>query len=129
MNLKIGIMKSALLTIIASLFAINIIAQEQGYDVVLEGSNADDLHDYRPGRQAIAELGIISPLCEAGLTKDEIRQLSQKASLPTATKSGCRKILPYLCYSRGTSYLQSCLFQHISSSLSLYHHCYPPDLC
>ena len=46
----------------------------------------DDLGDYRPGLQAIAELGVRSPLREAGLTKAEIRELSRELGLPTADK-------------------------------------------
>ena len=53
---------------------------------VSEGSNLDDLGDYRPGLKALAELGIRSPLREAGLTKTEIRALSQEAELPTWSK-------------------------------------------
>ncbi|MGA2507175.1 MAG: ATP-dependent sacrificial sulfur transferase LarE [Chitinispirillaceae bacterium] len=62
------------------------IAREKGYGIVFDGSNADDASDYRPGRKALAELGIISPLCEAGLTKLEIRFLSAQRGLPTADK-------------------------------------------
>jgi uncharacterized protein len=62
------------------------IANEQNISHVIEGSNADDVHDYRPGMQAIAELGILSPLREAGLTKQEIRQLSHEMGLPTWNK-------------------------------------------
>ena len=43
-----------------------------------EGSNADDVKDYRPGTQALKELGVVSPLREAGITKDAIRKLSKK---------------------------------------------------
>ena len=50
---------------------------------VADGTNADDLDDYRPGRKASAEAGIRSPLLEAGLTKEEIRQLSRTKGLPT----------------------------------------------
>ena len=53
---------------------------------VLEGSNMDDDGDYRPGRRAIRELGIRSPLHDAGLTKAEIRALSKRMGLPTADK-------------------------------------------
>jgi uncharacterized protein len=56
------------------------------YAAVFDGSNADDLNDYRPGRKALEELFIRSPLCEARLTKDEIRALSKDAGLPTAQK-------------------------------------------
>lgn len=61
-------------------------AEERKIPHVAEGSNADDVHDYRPGMQAIAELGILSPLREAGLSKNEIRQLSQELGLPTWDK-------------------------------------------
>jgi uncharacterized protein len=53
---------------------------------VAEGSNVDDLADYRPGRKALEELGIRSPLLEAGLTKAEIRELSRELNLPTWEK-------------------------------------------
>ena len=62
------------------------IAREQGYERVLDGSNIDDTKDYRPGRRALSELGIHSPLCEAMMTKEEIRLLSKQADLPTASK-------------------------------------------
>jgi len=62
------------------------IASEEGYSVVFDGSNADDLNDYRPGRKALAELGIVSPLCEAGLTKEEIRKYSAAMGLKIASK-------------------------------------------
>jgi len=62
------------------------VAQANGLAAVLEGSNVDDDGDYRPGRRAIRELGVASPLHEAGLTKAEIRALSRKMGLPTAGK-------------------------------------------
>lgn len=61
-------------------------AKAQKLDWVCEGSNVDDLGDYRPGLQAVAELGIRSPLREAGLTKQEIRWLSRDMGLPTWDK-------------------------------------------
>lgn len=61
-------------------------ARENGIAEVAEGSNLDDLGDYRPGLQAVEELGIKSPLREAGLTKQEIRELSRGLSLPTWEK-------------------------------------------
>ena len=61
-------------------------ARENGLAAVLEGSNIDDDGDYRPGRRAIRELGIVSPLHEAGLTKAEIRALSREMGLPTSDK-------------------------------------------
>ena len=62
------------------------IAQAEGLPAVVEGSNMDDLGDYRPGLQAVRELGIRSPLREVGLTKDEIRALSRRMGLPTWNK-------------------------------------------
>ncbi len=62
------------------------IAEENGLQFVCEGSNIDDNGDYRPGLQAVAELGIQSPLRKAGLTKEEIRTLSKRLSLPTWDK-------------------------------------------
>lgn len=61
-------------------------ARELGFQSLLDGSNLDDLDDYRPGRKALAELNIVSPLLEAGLTKAEIRELSRQAGLATADK-------------------------------------------
>jgi pyridinium-3,5-biscarboxylic acid mononucleotide sulfurtransferase len=62
------------------------IARKGGYEAVFDGSNADDTKDYRPGRRALAELGIISPLCEAKLNKADVRRLSAKRGLSTAGK-------------------------------------------
>lgn len=59
------------------------IARERGIAAVADGSNADDRGDYRPGRQAAREFGVVSPLDEAGLTKDEIRALARAAGLAT----------------------------------------------
>jgi uncharacterized protein len=61
-------------------------AAERGISVVLDGSNMDDLGDYRPGLKALEELKILSPLREARLTKDEIRELSRRFNLPTWDK-------------------------------------------
>ena len=61
-------------------------ARELGIQYVADGSNADDVSDYRPGERAVKELGIISPLREAGLTKSEIRELSKEMGLPTWEK-------------------------------------------
>ncbi|OGD22848.1 MAG: TIGR00268 family protein [Candidatus Aminicenantes bacterium RBG_16_63_16] len=61
-------------------------ADERGLPYVLDGSNADDRSDYRPGSQAGRELGIRSPLQEAGLTKADIRALSREFGLPTWNK-------------------------------------------
>ncbi|MBQ1680797.1 MAG: ATP-dependent sacrificial sulfur transferase LarE [Agathobacter sp.] len=62
------------------------LAGEQNIQVILEGSNADDENDYRPGMRAIAELGIQSPLRSLRFTKRQIRILSQYLGLPTWSK-------------------------------------------
>lgn len=58
-------------------------ARDRGFAAVVDGSNADDRGDYRPGRQAAREFGVLSPLDEVGLTKDEIRELARRAGLST----------------------------------------------
>ena len=63
------------------------IADERGLREVLDGSNADDQNDYRPGMKAKEEVGVRSPLAEAGLGKKEIRKVSEQLKLPTAKKS------------------------------------------
>lgn len=72
--------KSALFKKIISL------AKENGIEYVCEGSNVDDMGDYRPGMKAVAELGIKSPLRECGFSKEEIRALSKEMNLPTWDK-------------------------------------------
>lgn len=62
------------------------IAKESGYDYIVDGSNMDDLGDYRPGLAAKKEQGVRSPLQEAGLTKDDIRELSKRLGLKTWNK-------------------------------------------
>lgn len=59
------------------------LARERGFEVICDGTNADDIGDFRPGREAARELGVRSPLLECGMTKSEIRELSRRAGLPT----------------------------------------------
>ena len=58
------------------------LADELGYDYVVDGLNADDLQDYRPGIAAAKERGVRSPLAEVGITKLEVRELSKQLGLP-----------------------------------------------
>ena len=74
------ICKKALFTRIIAL------AGEAGCAHVADGSNADDAQLYRPGAQALAEIGVASPLADAGLTKQDIRALSHEMGLPTWNK-------------------------------------------
>lgn len=57
------------------------LARREGYPVLVDGTNADDAADHRPGRRAAKQLGVRSPLLEAGLTKAEIRQLARELGL------------------------------------------------
>lgn len=59
------------------------LARTRGFDVVVDGENADDHQDYRPGRRAARKWGVKSPLNDAGLNKADIRRLSKKMGLPT----------------------------------------------
>jgi pyridinium-3,5-biscarboxylic acid mononucleotide sulfurtransferase len=59
------------------------IAHQRGLETLVDGSNADDAHDHRPGAQAARERGVRSPLMEAGLTKQEIRDFSRARGIPT----------------------------------------------
>lgn len=62
------------------------IADKHGLPAIADGSNADDLNDFRPGRKAACELSVLSPLLDVGMTKDDIRWFSRKMGLPTASK-------------------------------------------
>jgi len=65
---------------------LNALKAELGFGAVVSGANADDLGDFRPGMQAGLEMGVRSPLLEANLTKEEIRQASKDLDLPTWDK-------------------------------------------
>jgi uncharacterized protein len=62
------------------------LAQERGYGCVVDGANKDDEGDYRPGRKAAKELGVVSPLSVAGVGKTEVRQLAKHLGLPSWDK-------------------------------------------
>jgi pyridinium-3,5-biscarboxylic acid mononucleotide sulfurtransferase len=62
---------------------LNLLARERGFEFICDGTNADDIGDYRPGRQAAREMGVRSPLLDCGMTKADIRELSRRAGLPT----------------------------------------------
>ena len=65
---------------------IRYISDKEGFDAVFDGSNAEDMKDYRPGLKAKNEKGVISPLAEAGFTKEDIRKYSAEYQLPTTNK-------------------------------------------
>lgn len=62
------------------------LAHARGIEHIVDGSTVDDLDDYRPGRQAAKQHAVRSPLIEVGLNKDEVRELSRRAALPTWDK-------------------------------------------
>lgn len=74
------------------------LARENGFSWLTDGSNIDDLQDYRPGRRALQELGVRSPLQEAGLTKAEIRELSRRLGLQTWHKPALACLLTRFPY-------------------------------
>ena len=74
------------------------LAKEQGIHTVVEGSNMDDLGDYRPGLDAIKELAVKSPLREAGFTKEEIRSCSKEIGLPTWDKPSFARLASRVPY-------------------------------
>lgn len=65
---------------------IRYITEQEGFDVVYDGSNAEDMKDYRPGMKAKKEKGVVSPLAESGFTKTDIRKYSADYLLPTTNK-------------------------------------------
>lgn len=74
-------------------------AKAHGYNWVVEGTNADDTGDYRPGMKAVAELpSVKSPLLEAGIGKDEIRAVSRRWGLPTWDKPSAACLVSRLAY-------------------------------
>lgn len=62
------------------------LAERRGYAALLSGANADDLGDWRPGLRAAEEHGVVHPLLEAGVGKDEVRRLARELGVPTADK-------------------------------------------
>ncbi len=73
-------------------------AKENNYQFIVDGTNADDTKDYRPGLAALNELGIRSPLLESGLTKKEIRELSKDANLQIWDKPAMACLLTRIPY-------------------------------
>lgn len=74
------------------------VAQQRGFEHVVFGTNHDDLDDFRPGNRALKAFGIRSPLAEAELTKEDIRQLSRQAGLPTADQPASPCLASRLVY-------------------------------
>ena len=85
-------------------------AKREGYAWVLDGSNTDDLKDYRPGMRAVSELeGVRSPLLEAGFGKEEIREASKEWNLPSWNKPAAACLSSRIAY--GTPITEANLLQ------------------
>jgi uncharacterized protein len=106
-------------------------AEKAGYKWVLEGSNADDAGDYRPGMRAIEELkGVRSPLLEVGLTKQEIRDISQEWGLPTYNKPSAACLSSRIAYGlpvtaerlRQVDVAEDLLRKYFSGQIRVRHH-------
>ena len=76
------------------------IARARGIAHIAHGANTNDLDDYRPGRKAAEEMGLIAPLVDAGLSKDEIRRLSKEMGLPTWDKPAMACLASRIPYGR-----------------------------
>ncbi len=106
-------------------------ADEQKIAWVLEGSNADDASDYRPGMKAVDELsGVRSPLLEAGITKEEIRQLSKEWGVPTWNKLSAACLSSRVAYGlpitadrlKQIELAEVCIKQFCTSQVRVRHH-------
>lgn len=85
---------------------IQALAKELQAPVILEGTNEDDLHQYRPGIRALKELGIVSPLADAGLTKQEVRSLAARYEISAADRPAAPCLATRFPYGARLSYDQ-----------------------
>ena len=106
-------------------------ADEQNIAWVLEGSNADDASDYRPGMKAVDEMrGVCSPLLEAGITKEEIRQLSKEWGVPTWNKLSAACLSSRVAYGlpitadrlKQIELAEACIKQFCTGQVRVRHH-------
>lgn len=74
------------------------VAHCRGYDYVVDGTNFDDIQDYRPGLKALEELNVLSPLKECKITKEEVRFFSKQTDLPTWNKPAYACLLTRIPY-------------------------------
>ena len=79
------------------------VARTRGFTIVADGTNADDLSDYRPGAQAAREHGVASPLADAGFTKAEIREYSRARGIPTWSQPSSPCLSSRLPYGTGVT--------------------------
>lgn len=88
-------------------------AKAEGFDVLADGTNADDANDYRPGAKALSELGVASPLREANMSKHDIRELSREMRLITWDDPSCACLATRIPY--GTA-LDAATLKHIDEA-------------
>ena len=79
------------------------LAHGRGFAVIVDGTNADDLHDHRPGARAATERAVRSPLAELGLTKDDVRALSRRRGLPTWSQPSSPCLASRIPYGTGVT--------------------------
>ena len=84
-------------------------AKKVGADHILDGSNADDINDWRPGRKAAEKLNVVSPLAETGITKNEIREIARELGLPNWEKPSLACLASRIPY--GSEITKEKLFQ------------------
>ena len=99
-------------------------AADWGFNAIAEGSNADDAGDYRPGKRAVNELEILSPLAEAGLTKQEVRALAKALGLPSWDRPSAPCLATRFPY--GTLVTREGLEQIAKGEAFLHQHAYLP---
>jgi uncharacterized protein len=97
---------------------LNAYAQQHGFQTIVDGTNADDIGDYRPGYQAAREYNVRSPLLEAGFSKAEIRQLARELGLPNWNKPAAACLSSRIPY--GTTITLEALSQ-VESAEALLH--------
>ena len=83
---------------------LQIMAEERGVSLIMDGTNADDMHVYRPGIKALKELQIVSPLAEAGMTKADIRQMAAEYGLEVAGRPSAPCLATRFPYGTSLSY-------------------------
>lgn len=95
-------------------------AHNLGFSTIADGTNSDDLHDYRPGMRALRELEIVSPFLEANLSKQDIRDLSHKVGLSTWNKQSNACLATRIPYNTS---LSSELLKKIDTVEEMLHSC------
>jgi uncharacterized protein len=109
---------------------LKVIAEEKGYEYILDGANLDDVLDYRPGRLAGKELGVRSPLEEAGINKVEVRALAKELGLSNWDKPSLACLSSRIPYGQRITLenlnqvelAESCLKQHGFRQVRVRHH-------